>query len=242
MCPKVSDWTIKSYSTEKKFFYDVMENIFVTFGKVTLEPNYKSKVVKGVDSYEPSRAVVERTVAARRLRLALPITNGDTGIACDHLGIGDISAWYGTPDARIVSTSLDNSTIVLLAWEHDIDKNEDSDGDSVLVEGKLSISGVKHFPQAVATLVTHSFTEFHKHGALNSMVPLILLNNTSFVILLYDCKQDVLLYNTASRYFSSIALQLQEWYNVLNVSELPRPCSRDLPQVDSKNSRSLSDL
>ncbi len=84
-------------------------------------------------------------------------------------------AWYGTPDARIRSTEGDT----VVAWDSS-EQEIESDGESVLVEGKFPFILRKHLGQVVATVMTHSFTEHHNHKTLNSMDPNDFIGRVSY--------------------------------------------------------------
>ncbi len=77
--------------------------------------------------------------------------------------------WFGTPDARI-RFAVDSGSTLLLVRDYPM----------VI----LFPVAENHLQQAVATIITHSFTEHKNHKTLNPMVPMILLNETTLVILL----------------------------------------------------------
>ena len=109
-----------------------------------------------------------------------------------HLGIGDKLAWYGEPDARVrVGTahqSAKNSETDVI----DLTLDEESDGESVVVEGKKKLC-CSSLPQGIATAIVCSFTEHTNHPNLNSMIPTVMINGKQFIVILYDCVTDILL-------------------------------------------------
>ncbi len=202
-CPEINWNRQEFYSGERSLFIDVVQNVFSKLGEVTLQPTYKSKVLGDVytpetdsQSYSQDSQDSHNTLTTEpnSQSLRLPVTNAETGIICNNIGIGDRAVWYGTPDARIRANDSD----VLVEWEASKDKSIES----VLVEAKFQLkNNSKQIGQVVAAAITHSFTEHYNHEALNSMTPMILLDDNHMVIVLYDCVQDVLIISNKIEYF-----------------------------------------
>ena len=114
------------------------------------------------------------------------------GFKVERIAFGNADTWHGSPDLRI-----DQVYVVSTG-------DGDDEIESVSVEGKSSMKD-KHINQVVATTITSSFISYNIAAAkplnpektINSMLPCILVNTTTFLICMYDCVSDILLISTA---------------------------------------------
>lgn len=122
------------------------------------------------------------------------------GIKCSHIGMGSVSTWHGTPDARVrggvevVHRKEEGDPFVIQESDESDDESESvsSDGMTTTIEGKI-LSSDANLPQVISTGVVSSFTEKSIHPDQPALVPTILIDEKVFRVCLYDSKKDVLL-------------------------------------------------
>ena len=149
-------------------FYDVMTNC-QDFGRVTLNPDYKSFFV---DEYLPSSNPDSSSEHVGD-------STGSSGgrVTWGLIGISDHRLWWGQPDACVRPLHSDNpldSTLVVATLPDRDESDSETDGESSQFEAKLKVTSA-HLPQAVATSIVHSFTQNKRHPQLN---PMVLINGT----------------------------------------------------------------
>ena len=116
------------------------------------------------------------------------------GFKVERIAFGKADTWHGSPDLRI-----DQVYVVSTG-----DGEDEVESCSVTVEGKSCVKD-RHINQVVATTITSSFISYNiaaektinPEKTINSMIPCILINTTTFLICMYDCVRDILLISTA---------------------------------------------
>lgn len=149
------------------------------------------------------------TIFEKKHKTWLELVFGEESpIKVGNLGMGSKTSgretWYDMPDSRLRGCSppcacdsgsppCDNGSPPLDSDVNVIGHDEPSaetDGTSTNTEFKVRAEGLS---RCVATAVIASFTEKRLHPHKNAMVPTILINSRTVRIILYDCKEDVLL-------------------------------------------------
>lgn len=98
--------------------------------------------------------------------------------------------WYGTPDGRIRGVSPECADISGDVNIVGIDEViAETDACCSNIEFKVRI---KLMSQIVATAVVAAFTEHNLHSQHNPMIPTIVINCSTVMIVLYDCNEDIL--------------------------------------------------
>ena len=149
------------------------------------------------------------------------------GVKFAAMGMGAFDTWHGTPDARVRGASIilesdsdgsdsdgsdsdgldsDGSDLGVCQTSYLVrespvklsdDSSEyhsDSSGTGTVIETKKRMN---HLSQSIATCTVSSFIENSLHPELKSCVPTILIDETQFRVILYDCKTDNLLISEA---------------------------------------------
>lgn len=186
--------------------------------KLTIRPPFKKSVMLEVVTNVLSKLGVSTSVENCHKSWLKDLEEEESldfsFIDIEPLGIGSKregkETWYGTPDSRVrgvsprLSTSVTPipstsatprpSTSAAHSCEVNIIGVEDipleSDGCSSYVEFILRMKLVSQF---ISTSVVASFTEHHHHGDKNPLVPVIVINSRTIMIVLYDCVHDVLM-------------------------------------------------
>lgn len=127
-------------------------------------------------------------------------SEGYTGVDVEALGIGckkeGSETWYGSPDGRVrgISPDPDPTSDELTGHHVNVlgieEPSSDTDGGSSIIEFKLKM---KALSQMIGMVVVSSFTEHNLHRRENPMVPTLIINCSTFKVILYDCEKDILL-------------------------------------------------
>lgn len=122
-----------------------------------------------------------------------------SNISVGPLGMGSSKTWHGEPDAR--GRGLTQEELEILAPDSTPPlRREDStgsNGNSLNLEAKKRISK-SNYAQCVSTAVVSSFIETNKHGP--RLTPVVLIDDTNFVIVLYSCTTDTLIISDEVEY------------------------------------------